>query len=107
MPHQCPHCMTEIHAEATTCPACGAFRGVWGRPVENWRKTSTFLLGLAAVIAVLGLALGTWIASADERTTFFDGMIAFLLLSPFMLFFGSIGMVMRYVIPRKQESWYR
>lgn len=99
--------MTEVHADATTCPACSAFRGVWDRPVESWRKTSVFLLGLAAVIAFLGLALGTWIASADERTNFFDGMIAFLLLPHFMLFFGSIGVVMRYVIPRMQEGWYR
>ena len=37
MHQQCPHCMTEIHAEATTCPSCGAIRGVWGRSVEGWR----------------------------------------------------------------------
>lgn len=107
MPQQCPHCMTEIHENASTCPACGAIRGVWGRSVESWRQTSTFLLGLATVIAFAGIALGTLIASTDERTTFFDGMIAFLILSPFMLFFASIGLVMRYVIPRLRESWYR
>lgn len=107
MPQQCPHCMTEIHENASTCPACGAFRGVWGRSAESWRRTSNFLLGLTAFICFVGLALGTWVASADDRTTWFDGMIAFLLLSPFMLFFGGIGLVMRYVIPRMRESWYR
>ena len=106
MPQQCPHCMTEIHENASTCPACSAIRGVWGRSVESWRQTSTFLLGFAAVIFVLGVALWTWIAS-DYSATWFDGMIGFLLLSPFMLFFASIGLVLRYAIPRMQESWYR
>ena len=93
-------------ADSALCPACGAIRGVWGRSVESWRQTSTFLLGFAAVIFVLGVALWTWIAS-DYSATWFDGMIGFLLLSPFMLFFASIGLVMRYVIPRLRESWYR
>ncbi len=106
MPQQCPHCMIEIHENASTCPACGAIRGVWGRSVESWRQTSTFLLAFAAVIFVLGVALWTWIAS-DYSTTWFDGIIGFLLLSPFMLFFASIGLVLRYVIPRLRESWYR
>lgn len=107
MPQQCPHYMTEIHENASTCPTCNAIRGVWGRSVESWRQTSTILLGLATAIAFVGIALLTWIASADERTAYFDGVIAFLLLSPFMLFFASISLVMRYVIPRLWESWYR
>jgi polyferredoxin len=98
--------MTEVHEHASICPACGAQRGVRGRSVESWRQTSNFLLGFAAVLFVLGVVLGTWIAS-DYSTTWFDGLIGFLLLSPFMLLFAGLGLVMRYVIPRMQESWYR
>lgn len=106
MPHQCPHCMTEIHAEASTCPACGAIRGVWGRSVESWRQASTFMLGIAAFFVLAGIVFGTWVAS-DYSTTWFDGLIAFLFLSPFMLFAGGVGLFLRYVIPRMQEGWYR
>lgn len=31
----------------------------------------------------------------------------FMLLSPFMLFFGIAGLVMHRFIPRMQESWFR
>lgn len=106
MPQQCPHCLTDIHHYASTCPACGAIRGVWGRSVDSWQRTSTFLLGLAAVFFVLGIAFGAWIAS-DYSTTWFDGIIGFLLLSPVMLFFAIVGLVMRYLIPKLRERWYR
>ncbi|WGR61321.1 zinc ribbon domain-containing protein [Paracoccus ferrooxidans] len=107
MPQQCPHCMTEIHTEASTCPACGAIRGVWGRSVESWRQASTFMLGVAAFFVLAGIVFGTWVASVDDQTTAFDGLIAFLFLSPFMLFAGGVGLFLRYVIPRMQEGWYR
>lgn len=106
MPSQCPHCMTEIHAEASICPACGAVRGVWGRSVESWRRASLFMLRMAAFFIVAGMVFGTWVAS-DYSTTWFDGLIGFLLLSPFMLFSGGVGLFLRYVIPRMPESWYR
>ncbi|WP_227493385.1 zinc ribbon domain-containing protein [Paracoccus kondratievae] len=98
--------MTEIHAEASTCPACGAIRGGWGRSVESWRKASTFMLGVAAFFVLAGIAFGTWVAS-DSSTIWFDGMIAFLFLSPFMLFAGGVGLFRRYVIPRMQQGWHR
>lgn len=106
MPQQCPHCMTEIHAEASTCPACGAMRGVWGRSVANWRSVSNPMLGIAAFFVLAGTGLGI-LVSSDYSTTWFDGLIAFLFLSPFMLFSGGIGLFLRYAIPRMQESWYR
>lgn len=106
MPQQCPHCMTEIHEDASICPACGAMRGVWGRTAESWRRASNFLLGFAAFLTFAGIVFGTWIAS-DYATTWSDGLIGFLILSPIMLFFGGIGLFMRYVIPRMRESWYR
>ncbi|MFD2438998.1 zinc ribbon domain-containing protein [Paracoccus kondratievae] len=90
--------MTEIHAEAPTCPACGAIRGGWGRSVESWRKASAFMLGVAAFFVLAGIAFGTWVAS-DPSTIWFDGMIAFLFVSPFMLFAGGVGLFRRYVIP--------
>lgn len=106
MPQQCPHCITEVHPDASTCPACGAARGVWGRPLESWRRASTFMLSLAAFFILTGVGFGM-LVSSDYATTWFDGVIAFLFLSPFMLFSGSIGLFMRYVIPRMPESWYR
>ncbi|WP_227493382.1 zinc ribbon domain-containing protein [Paracoccus kondratievae] len=90
--------MTEIHAEAPTCPACGAIRGGWGRSVESWRKASAFMLGVAAFFVLAGIAFGTWVAS-DSSTIWLDGMIAFLFVSPFMLFAGGVGLFRRYVIP--------
>ena len=106
MPQQCPHCMTEIHADATTCSACGAFRGVWGRSVASWRQASTFMLCVAAFFVLAGIGFGMLVAS-DYSTSFSDGVIAFLFLSPFMLFSGGVGLFLRYVIPRMREGWYR
>lgn len=106
MPQQCPHCMTEIHAKASTCPACGAIRGVWGRSVESWRRASTFMLGVATFFVFAGIGFGMLVAS-DYSTTWFDGLIAFLFLSSFMLFAGGVGLFLRYVIPRMQDGWYR
>ena len=106
MPQQCPHCMTEIHAEVSTCPACGAIRGVWGRSVESWRQASIFMLGVAAFFVLAGIGFGMLVAS-DYSTTWFGGLIAFLFLSPFMLFAGGVSLFLRYVIPRMREGWYR
>ncbi|OWJ89076.1 zinc ribbon domain-containing protein [Paracoccus yeei] len=95
----------ELREQRYPCPACGAIRGVWGRSVESWRQASTFMLGVAAFFVLAGIAFGTWVAS-DYSTTWFDGLIAFLFLSPFMLFAGGVGLFLRYVIPRMQEGWY-
>ena len=53
-------------------------------------------------------AINVWGRAAPTRkpvrqaSTFMLGVAAF-----FMLFAGSIGLFLRYVIPRMQESWYR
>ena len=64
------------------------------------------MLGVAAFFVLAGIGFGMLVAS-DYSTTAFDGLIAFLFLSPFMLFAGGVGLFLRYVIPRMQEGWYR
>lgn len=103
---QCPHCMTEIHDDASICPSCGAMRGVWGHPVGNWLRAGNFMLGIAAFLVVLGIALGGWVSSG-YATTWFDGLIAFLFLVPFMLLFAALGFALRSIIPRLPQHWYR
>ena len=73
---------------------------------ESWRRASTFMLGVAAFFVLAGIGFGMLVAS-DYSTTWFDGLIAFLFLSPFVLFAGGVGLFLRYVIPRMSEGWYR
>lgn len=109
MPQQCPHCMTEIHAEATTCPSCGAQRGILkpGWSAERWQGAACVMFIGAGVAAVIGIALGYSVASSSWQAGWRDGLFGFLLLSPFMLFFGIAGLVMHRLIPRMREGWFR
>jgi hypothetical protein len=40
MPQQCPRCMSQVHAEVSTYPACGAIREVWGQKLESGRQAT-------------------------------------------------------------------
>ncbi len=109
MPHQCQHCMSEIHAEATTCPSCGAQRGILrpGWPAERWQRAARVMFIAAGIAALIGLALGYSAATSSWQVNWGVGLFMFMLLSPFMLFFGITGLVMHRFIPRMQESWFR
>lgn len=64
------------------------------------------MLSVTAFFVLAGIGFGMLVAS-DYSTTWFDGLIAFLFLPPFMLFAGGVGLFLRYAIPRMPEGWYR
>ncbi|WP_259676967.1 zinc ribbon domain-containing protein [Paracoccus pantotrophus] len=106
-PKKLPNCI-QAHLHRRLQPHATLHQGgLRGGSVESWRQASTFMLGVAAFFVLAGIVFGTWVASVDDQTTAFDGLIAFLFLSPFMLFAGGVGLFLRYVIPRMQEGWYR
>lgn len=106
MPENCPYCRTGIPENASTCPACGAWRGVWGRRAERWCGTANILLALAATLFAMGLASGVFVA-ARCTGNWFDGLLVFLLFTPFMALLGGMGLAIRHLIPRMRESWFR
>lgn len=108
MSQHCPHCRTEIDDLATTCPACGAQKGILrpGWSVARWRQAANVMFGFAAVPFVLGLFFAHFVANYGSNT-WRDGAMGFLLLTPFMAFFGSVGLVMRFIVPRMREGWFR
>lgn len=94
---QCPHCMSEIHEDATTCPHCGAMKGILapGWTAERYRMRARPVLAFAAILAVIGLfQLG------GSR-----GFGVFWLIMAALL--GGLGFVIRSVLPSFPEKWYR
>lgn len=109
MPQQCTHCMSEIHADATTCPSCGAQRGILrpGWSAEKWRGAAHVMFMAAGIATLIGLALAIYVVNDSWQMGLGHGLFIFMLFSPFMLFFGIAGLVMHRFIPRMQESWFR
>lgn len=108
MAQRCPHCMTEMNSLATTCPACGAQKGIVrpGWSGADWRRAANFMFCVGAIPFAAGLWLGNAVAN-NGGNTWQHGFVAFLLASPFFGFFLIAGLVMRYAIPRLKESWFR
>mgnify|MGYP006995064995 CR=1 FL=1 len=40
MPQQCPRCLSEIHADVSAYPACGAIREARGQKLESGRQAT-------------------------------------------------------------------
>ena len=84
---QCPHCMTNIHDEASVCPSCGAKKGVYG---PGW--TADDYVDRAKVIAALA--------------GFFLLVGVGFLIAAVALFVGSLAIV-TLVMSGGKEKWYR
>lgn len=108
MHQQYPHCLTEIDERATACRACGAQSGILrpGWSSDRWKRTARFMFILAAIPGILGLLLAYSVAPYSSNT-WHDGAMALLLISPVVAWFGILGLVMHYAIPRFRETWFR
>lgn len=94
---QCPHCMTDIHDEASVCPSCGAKKGVYG---PGW--TAEDYVGRAKVIAALAgffLLVGVGFLIAGQGGIF-------ILIAIVALFVGCLAVV-TLVMSGGKEKWYR
>lgn len=97
MPH-CPHCMTDLHAEATTCAACGAQKGILA---PGWTADRYALRSWPLVIIAGMLGFGVLIVAA------MGSGIGALLLSIPTVFVAGLAWAARYLIPKLPEKWYR
>ena len=86
---QCPHCMTEIHENATVCPSCLARKGYGegGRFGARYLKARVIFLLLLSVPFILltlffGVLYGLFVADADGIIVglVFAGLSAYTLL---------------------------
>ena len=103
---QCPHCMTEIHKDATVCPSCKARKGYGegGRFNAGYLKARVvFLLVLSVPFILLtlffGVLYGLLVADADGIIVglVFAGLSAYTLLRARK----------DYVETREPPKWYR
>ena len=94
----CPHCMSEIHPEATTCPGCGAMRGVLaaGWTPDRYRVRAVPIFVFAAL-----LALGVIVLRASGSP------VGALLLSLPTALVLAFAILTRFILPSLPEKWYR
>ncbi|WP_162891726.1 zinc ribbon domain-containing protein [Profundibacter amoris] len=103
---QCPHCMTEIHDEATVCPSCKARKGYGegGRFGVGYLKARVVFLLLLSVPFILltlffGGLYGLLVADADGIIV---GLV-FAGLSAYTLFHARKD----FVDLKEPPKWYR
>ena len=77
------------------------------RILQRWRGAAQVMFIGAGIAVLIGIALGYSAATSSWQVNWGVGFFMFMLLSPFMLFFGIAGLVMHRFIPRMQESWFR
>ena len=103
---QCPHCMTEIHKDATVCPSCKARKGYGarGRFEAGFLKARVVFLLLLSVPFILltlffGLLYGLFKADAGGITV----GLAFAGLSAYTLYRAHKD----YIESKEPPKWYR
>ena len=103
---QCPHCMTEIHEDATVCPSCGARKGYGegGRHDAGYLKVSAaFLLLLSVPFVLLALFFGVLFGLlAADVSGIIIGMV-FAGLSAYTIFHARKD----YAESKEPPKWYR
>ena len=66
---QCPHCMTDIHDEASVCPSCGAKKGVYGPgwTADDYVGRAKVIAALAGFFLLITLPIGIGLTSLSRR----------------------------------------
>jgi len=103
---QCPHCMTEIHQDATVCPSCKARKGFGegGRFDAGYLKARVvFLLLLSVPFILLTLFFGVLYGLFKADTGGITVGLVFAGLSAYTLLRARKD----YVESKEPPKWYR